>query len=202
VTQPHWDAVYDRSAVTDVSWYQVEPAVSLELVVATRLGPDAPVIDIGGGASTVVDRLLDLGYLDVSVLDVAAAALDNARSRLGSRAGEVEWIVADLLDWQPPRQYRLWHDRAVFHFLTDPADRDRYRAVLSRTLAPDGQVIVGTFAADGPTRCSGLPTARYSPPDLAAEFPDYRVEQTVREEHVTPAGRMQPFTWLRLTPLR
>jgi hypothetical protein len=193
--------VYDRSAVTEVSWYQLEPAVSLDLVVAAHVDPDAPIIDIGGGASTVVDRLLDLGYRDVSVLDVAAAALESAQARLGARAGDVTWIVADLLDWQPPRPYRLWHDRAVFHFLTDPADRDRYRAVMGRALGADGQAIIATFAADGPTHCSGLPTARYSPPDLAAEFPDYTVEQTVREEHVTPAGRLQPFTWLRLAPL-
>jgi hypothetical protein len=155
-------------------------------------------VDVGGGASVLVDRLLDAGYRDLTVLDVAAAALDRARTRLGSRAGRVTWLVADLLTWVPARRYRVWHDRAVFHFLTAAAARDRYREVLHHALVPGGHVAVGTFAADGPTSCSGLPTARYGPDELAAQVPGYRVVHRRREVHRTPSGGIQPFTWLLL----
>jgi hypothetical protein len=142
--------------------------------------------------------LLDADYSDVTVLDVADSALAAARTRLGPAGDRVHWVTADLLTWRPARQYRVWHDRAVFHFLTDQAERDGYRAVLHRALAPDGSVVIGTFAADGPTSCSGLPTARYAPDELAAQFPDLDVVTTAREEHMTPAGRVQPFAWLLL----
>jgi SAM-dependent methyltransferase len=194
----HWDDVYGRLAVTDVSWFQQDPASSVQLIAATGEHVDSPIVDVGGGASTLVDRLLDEGFRDVSVLDLADNALDAARSRLGQRASVVTWTVADVLSWQPQRQYRVWHDRAVFHFLTDAADRQRYRSVLRRALEPGGHLVVGTFAADGPTRCSGLPIARYSPEALAAEFPGYRVVRDLREEHRTPSGSIQPFTWLVL----
>lgn len=194
----HWDDVYGRVAVTDVSWFQREPACSLELVTAAGPGPGDPVVDVGAGSSVLVDRLLEGGHRDVTVLDLAADALAVTRSRLASRADDVRWVTGDLLAWQPGRRYRLWHDRAVFHFLTNPDDRDRYRTVLRQALAPGGHVVIGTFAADGPTACSGLPTARYDPGELAAQFPDLRVLRTTREEHHTPAGRVQPFTWLLL----
>jgi ubiquinone/menaquinone biosynthesis C-methylase UbiE len=195
----HWDAVYGRTAVTEVSWFQTEPAVSLDLIEAAGVGPDEPVIDVGGGASTLVDRLFDHGYHDITVLDVAAPALAAAQARLAERAALVRWVSADVLEWTPPTTYALWHDRAVFHFLIEAADRDRYRATLDRALGPGGQVVIGTFAADGPTQCSGLPTGRYDAAGLAAEFSGYRVERTAREEHHTPAGFVQPFTWLLLT---
>jgi hypothetical protein len=194
----YWDTVYERSAATEVSWYQLEPTRSLDLISATGAGPDDAVVDIGGGASVLVDRLLGAGYRDVTVLDVADTALRVARDRLGADATRVHWVAADLLTWAPERAYRVWHDRAVFHFLTDPADRDRYRAVLDRALAPGGAVVIGAFAADGPTACSGLPTARYAPDELAAEFPDLELVDAGREDHHTPADRHQPFTWLLL----
>jgi hypothetical protein len=194
----HWHDVYADSTVTEVSWFQPEPVSSIELIRATGVPPDSPIVDIGGGASMLVDRLLDEGYRDLTVLDVAGNALASARSRLGQRSDHVSWIVADLLRWRPDRHYQVWHDRAVFHFLTDPADRQRYRSVLNRALEPGGYVVIGTFAADGPTRCSGLPTARYGAAALAAELPGYRVLHRRREEHVTPTGRVQPFTWLVL----
>jgi SAM-dependent methyltransferase len=195
----YWDGVYHRSAVTGVSWFQGDPVCSTELIAAAGVGLDEPIIDVGGGASVLVDRLLDAGQRDVTVLDVAADALAAARSRLGPRGNQVHWITADLLAWEPPHRYRVWHDRAVFHFLTEPQDRDRYRAVLGRALAPDGYLVIGTFAADGPTSCSGLPTARYDPDELAAQFPELHVVRVARQEHHTPAGRTQPFTWLLLT---
>jgi trans-aconitate methyltransferase len=194
----HWLDLYAHRAVTAVSWYQQNPASSIELIRATRARTDSSIVDVGGGASTLVDRLLDEGYRDVTVLDIAEAALASARSRLRHRGIHVSWIVADLLCWQPDRQYQIWHDRAVFHFLTDAADRQRYRSVLHRALTPGGHVIIGTFAADGPTHCSGLPTARYSAASLAAEFPGYRVLRQREEQHVTPSQTVQPFTWLVL----
>ena len=190
--------MYEQSVVTEVSWFQPEPTVSVDLITAADLGSEDQIVDVGGGASTLVDRLLDGGYHNVTVLDLAASALEAAKTRLGQRAQQVHWYTSDLLDWHPQHRYRLWHDRAVFHFLTDPADRDRYRAVMHRALAPGGHLIIGTFAADGPSRCSGLSTARYDPAALAAEFSDFDVERTVREEHRTPAGHTQPFTWLLL----
>jgi hypothetical protein len=132
----------------------------------------------------------------LTVLDFAAEALAVSRDRLGIDGDRVDWIVADLLTWQPARRYQLWHDRAVFHFLTDPADRDRYRQVLHRALAPGGHVVIGTFADDGPTQCSGLPTARYSFDELAAQFPGLDVVNTVMDEHHTPAGGVQPLNWM------
>ncbi|MDI1462154.1 class I SAM-dependent methyltransferase [Catellatospora sp. KI3] len=195
----HWQAVYDRTDTRSVSWYQDEPAMSLRLLSAAGVRPGSSVIDVGGGASTLVDALLDRGVTDVTVLDVAETALDAARRRLGDRAGVAHWMARDLLTWSPLRRYAVWHDRAVFHFLTDPADRDRYRRVLEAALLPNGQAVLGVFAPDGPQTCSGLPVARYDAQELAARFPGFRVEQAEREEHRTPAGQVQPFTWLRLT---
>jgi hypothetical protein len=200
MAQPgYWDEVYRRSAATDVSWFQPEPSGSLELIAMANVALADPIVDVGGGASTLVDRLLDAGHTDVTVLDVAADVLDLARQRLGPRGDRVNWITHDLLTWRPDRHYRVWHDRAVFHFLTQPTDRDRYRAVLRHALSNDGRVVIATFAADGPTSCSGLPTARYSPEELAEQFPDLKVVKTEREEHRTPGGHIQPFTWLLMT---
>lgn len=197
-TRTHWEDVYQRVPTDQVSWYQPEPAVSLELLAAAGTGRHDPVVDVGGGASVLVDRLLAAGYDDLTVLDAADRALRTACDRLGPAAGSVRWLATDLLGWTPPRRYRLWHDRAVFHFLTDPAQRDRYRRVLAAALADGGHAILGTFAADGPTACSGLPVTRYGPDELAAEFADLRVVRATREEHHTPAGGTQPFTWLLL----
>ena len=197
MAQPgYWDEVYRRLAATDVSWFQPEPTVSLELIAMATVAPYDPIVDVGGGASVLVDRLLDAGHQDVSVLDVAADVLDLARQRLGLRGDRVDWIMHDLLTWRPDRQYRVWHDRAVFHFLTERSDRDRYRAVLRQALAKDGRVVIATFAADGPTSCSGLPTTRYSADELAGQFPELKLVKSTREEHRTPAAHIQPFTWL------
>ncbi len=194
----HWSAVYRNRAEQEVSWFQRQPTMSMRLLVHAGLTADSSVIDVGGGASTLVDHLLERGVRDVTVLDVAAPALQAARYRLGDAAGPVTWLVRDLLDWRPDRRYTLWHDRAVFHFLTDPEDRARYAAILGQALQPGGHVVIATFAEDGPDRCSGLPVARYGPATLAAEFPDLSVSRAEREEHRTPSGIIQPFTWLVL----
>jgi trans-aconitate methyltransferase len=192
----YWDDVYDRVGVDRVSWFRTDAAVSLSMIAAA--GPVRSVVDIGGGASVLVDDLLVSGIEDVTVLDLSASALRAAEQRLGSAARGVQWISKDVRSWVPDRRYDLWHDRAVFHFLTEPADRDGYRAALRHALNPGGHVVIGTFAADGPTHCSGLPVARYDPPALAAQFPELHVVGTRRVEHVTPGGVSQPFTWLLL----
>jgi SAM-dependent methyltransferase len=194
----HWEDMYAEQATDEVSWYQAAPTVSLELIASAGAGPSTSVIDVGGGASVLADALVGRGFTDVTVLDVAPGALAAARTRLGSRAGVVDWVEADLLRWAPGRRYDLWHDRAVFHFLTDRTDRDRYRDTLRAALAPGGAVIVGTFAADGPDHCSGLPTSRYDATGLAAEFPGLSLATSRREEHRTPWGAVQPFTWVLL----
>jgi hypothetical protein len=148
-----------------------------------------------GRAVTEVSQLPEAGFRDVTALDVAEEVLTASRQRLGA-ADRVDWVVTDLLTWRPQRRYRLWHDRAVFHFLPEPADRDRYRQVLHRALAPGGHVMLGAFADDGSARCSGLPTARYSPAELAAPFPDFELVEARREEHRTPWGAVQPFSWV------
>ncbi len=197
--EQHWQNVYENKAEDAVSWYQARPALSLRLIANTGLGKNATLIDAGGGASRLVDHLLDAGYADIAVLDIAPAALEKARARLGPRADDVEWICADLLRWRPRRRYDLWHDRAVFHFLTEAADRRRYVEVLKAALAPGGQVIIATFAPDGPESCSGLPVQRHSPESIAWTLgEDFELLETVDEWHETPAGRVQHFNHTRL----
>ncbi len=199
----HWDALYDAKGARQVSWFQAEPVVSLALIDDLRLDPIEPVIDVGGGASMLVDRLLERGHTDVTVLDVSAQALRLAQRRLADQADRVHWEAADLLQWTPQRRFVLWHDRAVFHFLVDPADRAGYGAALRTGTAPGGLAVLGTFATDGPTRCSGLPVARYDPDRLRAAVAeasgeDWQLLRSAREEHHTPAGGVQPFTWVLL----
>jgi SAM-dependent methyltransferase len=196
----HWTDVYQHRPTTEVSWYQTEAGVSLELLDAIGVEPDDAILDVGAGASVLVDNLLHRGFRDISVLDIAPPALEATQHRLDRDADKVRWIVVDLLTWKPERRYDVWHDRAAFHFLTEPNDRKRYAAVLRDAVAPDGHVIVGTFAADGPQRCSGLPVARYTPDALAKQFPGFTLRQTRREEHRTPDGQIQPFSWIVLAP--
>lgn len=198
-TQDHWNRVYTTRAVDAVSWYQAQPKISLELIAAADLPVDAPIIDVGGGASVLVDCLLAQGRSALSVLDVSAAALANSRARLGANAAKVQWIEADVREFEPPQRYALWHDRAVFHFLTDPADRERYMAAMRRSLKPRAHVVVATFALDGPARCSGLDVARYDAATLHAQFgDDFEPLDSRRETHITPAGAEQRFTWIHL----
>ena len=192
----HWDAAYAGRGVRGVSWYQGSPTVSLELIAALGIGRDAAVIDVGGGASVLVDRLVEKGFTEVFVLDVSPAALAESRRRLGDPA-PVGWLCEDLLVWRPGRRFDLWHDRAVFHFLVASADRDAYVRTLRSAIRPDGFVVLATFAPDGPEFCSGLPVARYSAEDLADLLgAGFELLETRREEHVTPEGATQPFTWV------
>jgi len=192
----HWDTVYDRLTPEGVSWYEPAASVSLELVEELALPPDIPVLDVGGGASALVDGLVAGGYSDISVLDISAPALEAARSRLPAGAA-VNWLHEDLLAWQPRRRYGLWHDRAVFHFLTDPAERRRYLGLMYQALRDGGHVIMATFSPDGPGSCSGLPVARYSAGDLTAALGSgFDVIRSGRHTHRTPSGKFQPFTWI------
>jgi len=192
----HWDDVYGRAGPERVSWYQSEAATSMALIQAA--GRVRSVVDVGAGASVLVDSLLDAGIDDVTLVDVSDVGLRLARERLGARAGIPRWWVGDVRAFTPQRRFDLWHDRALFHFLTDSADRAAYRSALARTLTHNGHAVIGSFAADGPTHCSGLPVMQYAPQALANEFPDFRIVVARRVEHVTPSAAVQPFTWLLL----
>jgi rhodanese-related sulfurtransferase len=192
---PHWDDVYRTRDLERVSWFQHDPAMSLRLVESTP----GSVVDVGAGTSFLVDRLLESGRTDVTVLDVSDAALELTRRRLGDAADRVTFEIADVVEWSPGRQYDVWHDRATFHFLTDPAHRRRYIDLVAEAVAAGGVLVLATFAEDGPTRCSGLPTARYSAADLAELFSArFTLEHEERETHSTPAGTTQAFTWVTL----
>jgi 2-polyprenyl-3-methyl-5-hydroxy-6-metoxy-1,4-benzoquinol methylase len=193
----HWQKVYETRKPTEVSWYQPAARVSLSLI--RRVAPDrsAAIIDVGGGASTLVDGLLADGYSSVTVLDVSSAALTEATERLGGDAARVTWLEANVLDAAlPASAYDVWHDRAVFHFLTEAGDRGRYVEQVRRSVRLGGYVMVATFASDGPTKCSGLEVARYAPEELHGEFgPDFQLVDSAREEHHTPSGEVQPFIY-------
>ena len=191
----HWDSAY-AAGVQRVSWYQETPDVSVELIESLGVAHNVPVLDVGGGASTLADQLVARGFGDVSVLDVSASALDEGRRRLGDVA-PVHWLYGDLLLWKPERRYGLWHDRALFHFLVDSDERDQYLKILRSALRDGGFVLLSTFALDGPEFCSGLPVVRYSAQGLAQMLgAGFDLLETRREEHITPRAVTQPFTWV------
>ena len=193
----HWDEVYEKKGAEAVSWFRPHLERSLALVEAAGLGPDAAILDVGGGASTFVDDLLARGHRDVTVLDLSAAALDVARERLGPAAASVRWIVGDVTEVAlPERSVDFWHDRAVFHFLRDEDTRRRYVDVVRRVVKPGGHVVVATFGPEGPERCSGLDVVRYDVDGLHAEFgaPFDKVGSRV-EVHTTPWGSEQQFVY-------
>jgi SAM-dependent methyltransferase len=196
-TAAHWESVYRLKRPEEVSWFQREPSVSIRLIRHAAPHPTAAILDVGGGASRLVDHLLLAGYSDVSVLDVSATALAEARTRLGKAASRVRWLKADMLNVSlAPRSVDVWHDRAVFHFLTEASQRAAYVEQVRRAVRPGGHVIVATFAEDGPQTCSGLSVDRYSPETLHAEFDDgFELVDAVREQHITPAGVTQSFVY-------
>jgi len=196
--QTHWDTVYGTKAVTDVSWYEARPVRSLEIIQTTGLAPTDPIIDVGGGASFLAEELLTLGYRDVTVLDLSAEVLQKLRERLGVRAAAVTLLQQDVTTFQPTRQYALWHDRAVFHFLVQREDREGYIRALRQGLRPDGHLIIATFGPAGPERCSGLPIVRYDAQALAAEFgSDFKLIASSLAVHLTPWGAEQQFLYCR-----
>lgn len=189
----HWERVWSERSPEEVSWYQPRPETSLRLLREADLPAGARVLDVGGGASTLVDHLLDLGCRP-GVLDLSAAALERARDRLGERADEVEWFVGDVREFRSPHRWEAWHDRATLHFLVEEADRRAYREALLDALAPGGVAVIATFGPAGPDRCSGLPVRRHSRADLAELLrPELRTETCCVEDHVTPSGSRQQF---------
>jgi len=192
--QSHWENVYATKGENEVSWFQETPVTSLELIRLAGAIRTSGIIDIGGGASRLADGLVSQGFGDVTVLDLSAAALAAARSRMGDNANRVTWIAADVTIWEPSRTYDVWHDRAAFHFLTDPEDQAAYVARLRRALRPGGHAIIGTFALDGPERCSGLAVSRHDAGSLAAALGGgFELIDTRRHEHITPWGTPQRF---------
>lgn len=199
----HWERIYRDKKADEVSWYQPRPEYSLELINATGIKAGARIIDIGAGVSTLVDYLLAAGYQNLAVLDIARSAIDQAKARLGDSGDHIVWLEHDITDPNTTGltaygHYDLWHDRAVFHFLTDSDDRKAYVNTLTHVLNPGAQVIVATFGLNGPKQCSGLEIVRYSPETMSAELGDaFRLVETRQEDHVTPANALQSFIYCR-----
>jgi ubiquinone/menaquinone biosynthesis C-methylase UbiE len=190
----HWEEVWTATAETGLSWFQDEPKQSLELIKAVAPERGGRIIDVGGGASLLVDRLLKLSFDKIAVLDISETALNKARVRLGDYSGRVEWVTADMTEIGNVGTFDIWHDRAVFHFLTNAEDREKYVTLARRTVPPGGHVIIATFASTGPKRCSNLPVCRYDADSLRAALGDgFVLVKEARESHTTPRGSSQPF---------
>lgn len=195
----HWDGRYRTVAADTLSWFEPIPRLSLALLDLGGIDPSSSVIDVGGGASSLARTLAARGISDITVLDISAEALEIARSGC-DHPSAIDWIVADITEWEPTRTWNLWHDRAVFHFLTEASQRDAYREQLDRALASGGAVCIATFASDGPAQCSGLDVAHYTPEELSTEIGlDLHAVGMGRHLHTTPSGAVQPFSWIVAT---
>jgi hypothetical protein len=195
--EDHWDRVYREKAPDQTSWYQVEPSLSLAMIARAGLQPDAAIIDIGAGRSSLVDRLVEAGFRQLSVLDISSTALEEVRRRLPTDP-PVRWIVSDIANYCPDQSFSLWHDRALFHFLTEHSDREAYKMALRAALLPAAQLLIGTFALDGPLRCSGLEVVRYDADSLTRELgPEFELIEEQDEVHLTPWGSEQRFCFCR-----
>lgn len=191
----HWDKVWSRRRPEELSWYQDDPGVSRRLIKRVA-AQDAAVLDVGGGASQLVDCLLDDGYTNLAVIDIASSAIETSRKRLGDRAEQIEWLVGDVTKYDFGRSFDLWHDRALLHFLVDPDSRSRYLRALKRTLEVGGHAIIATFGPEGPETCSGLPVRRYGPSDMIATLGnEFAPIDHVEEHHQTPGGTVQQFIY-------
>ncbi|KJC57214.1 SAM-dependent methyltransferase [Bradyrhizobium sp. LTSPM299] len=190
----HWQNVYERKGEREVSWFQESPSPSLELIAFADAEPTSPIVDVGGGAARLVDALLTAGYADLTVLDLSDAALAASRARLGAASDRVDWIVADVTTWRPTRNYDIWHDRAAFHFLNAPEEQAAYVACVRRAVQIGGHVIIGTFAIDGPEKCSGLPVTRHSADSITALLgAGFTLTDHRRHNHTTPWQSVQNF---------
>ena len=192
----HWETAYADKRPTEVSWFQAQPEQSLQFIEESIPARDAAILDVGAGASMLVDCLLDAGYTDVSILDISSAALREVRERLGRRAADITIIESNILSLVPQRRYALWHDRAVFHFLTDVDERLSYVKLLRKSLQPGGYLVLATFGPDGPQRCSGLPVQRYDVQQLEALLgADFVLRSHILHDHRTPSGSVQQFQY-------
>ncbi len=194
----HWNSIYSAKAPNELGWYQAHPETSLRLITASGAGRNDSLIDIGGGASLLVDKLVAAGHARVTVLDLSAAAIAAAQTRLGAGAASVRWLTQDVRGFVALEKYAVWHDRAVFHFFTEAADRAAYLDAALAALAPGGQMIISTFAPDGPEKCSNLPVVRYDAASLTKEVGEqFELLESGNETHTTPGGAKQSFTWCR-----
>lgn len=192
----HWRTVYRETGADAVSWYEAEPRASLAALARAGVSGARSFVDVGGGASRLVDQLMDRGWPDLTVVDIASEALAASQARLGERAKGATWLAADVSEWRPTRSFLIWHDRAVFHFMTEPELRAGYKRALRLGTNESSLAVIATFAVNGPERCSGLPVRRYDAGSLAAEFSDhFELIDSWRDDHVTPNGRVQPFLW-------
>ena len=192
----HWENIYQTKELTEVSWYQPTPKTSLDYISKFDIPTDAKIIDVGGGDSFLVDHLLELGYHDITVLDISAAAIERAKQRLGKRVSEVKWIVADVSDFNPTEQYDFWHDRAAFHFLTDEQDITSYIETAHQNITPNGILVIGTFSEQGPTKCSGIDIKQYSEATMTDKFDKlFKKIDCFTTDHKTPSGSIQNFVF-------
>ncbi len=194
----HWENVYTTKDEQAVSWFQERPDISLDLIRATGVDASASIIDIGGGASRLVDALNEEGFTSITVLDLSERALVTSKARLGARGAQVRWLVADVTTWEPSQIYDVWHDRAALHFLTDPKDQAAYAEAVFKAVRLGGHAIIGTFATDGPERCSGLPVIRYEAATLSELLgSSFELVESRRHDHLTPGGATQKFQFSR-----
>ncbi|EKD88008.1 MAG: putative methylase protein [uncultured bacterium] len=192
----HWEDVYQRKKVDEVSWYQTKPECSLRLIASAKLNFKACIIDVGGGASKLVDCLLDQGYLNLSVLDISGKALSTTKERLGPRSHGIKWIETDILNFHPEDKFDFWHDRAVFHFLTDPKEKTKYLEIMGNSLNANAYVLIASFGLEGPEKCSGLSVQRYDPALLQQTLgSNYTLLSSEKEIHLTPSGSRQQFVY-------
>lgn len=192
----HWEEIYQTKELKDVSWFQVKPETSLSFYEKHKVSPTAKIIDIGGGDSFLVDHLLDLGYQDISVLDISASAIERAKQRLGNRAQRVKWIVSDATTFEPVEKYDFWHDRAAFHFLVNEEDISNYVEIAHKSLNPSGILVIGTFSEQGPKKCSGIEIKQYSEASLSDRFkPLFEKLDCITVDHKTPFDTIQNFVF-------
>jgi len=195
----HWEQVYKGKSPMEVSWFQAEPLHSLRLIQSTGITKAGNIIDVGGGASVLVDRLQGRGYKNLTVLDISSAAIAHTRQRLGAAAQKIAWHEADVIEFDPPHSFELWHDRAVFHFLTQQIDREKYVKVLNRSVPANGHVILATFSIGGPEKCSGLDIVQYDEAKLLEALgEEFKFVEAVDEVHMTPENKAQNFSYFRL----
>ena len=195
----HWEQVYETKHPRTVSWFQTEPTVSIELVQNSGVKKTDAIIDVGGGASGFADCLQSRGYKNVTVLDISSAAIELSQKRLGERSRTITWYATDITAFEPPHSFALWHDRAVFHFLTNPSERRKYVEVLKRSVPKNGHVIIATFSIGGPEKCSGLEVEQYDAPKILDTLGDgFQLVEEVGETHITPQKRAQEFSYFWL----
>lgn len=190
----HWEKVYRTRPLEDVGWYQPRPETSLDFIEKLNIPLAARIIDVGGGDSLLVDHLLDLGFEDLTVLDISSAAIERAQQRLGDRASGVKWIIKDVVKYDPDEKYDLWHDRAAFHFLTNEEDISRYVSIAEKGVKPGGHLVIGSFSEEGPHKCSGLEITQYSERSLSQRFErSFRKIESLKVDHTTPSGALQNY---------